>query len=387
MRLDHCTLTPASVRSLARQALAEALPWKAYGRLVTPAGLMDALLLAACLLSSLSAVLARFAFGFGRETARKALAANLPGAPELTLGLLDALYLFGSRGLRRREWVLALDTHRDPFYGDREAQGVSGGQKKHGTEYAFAYATAVLVHLRHRFTVGLLPLAGGERPHEVVEALLGQARGRGLRVRGVVLDSGFDSGDVLLLLQALGLSYAVPLQKKGGGDNRRNALWELGVGAVAEAGWKTDRTNRAVSTACVVLRGRKDGQKKVYAFGGWDAGRARREARRASLARRWYRKRFGIETSYRQMRQGKAKTTSKDVRYRLLLVGLGLLLRQAWVWLQALLARQRRLKPSGWVAILPLRRLADWLADSLRSIYQEEKVIRLASPLPQLAGF
>jgi hypothetical protein len=387
MRHGHCTVTPADVRALARQALARALPWRGYGNLATADKILDVLLLAAALASSLSAVVKRFAFGFSHETARNAVGANLPGLPELTEGLLGALYLFGSRGLRRRQWVVAIDTHRDPFYGDRSTPGVSGGQKKHGSKYAFGYATAVLVHLRHRFTVGLLALSGGEKPHEIVQALLGQIEKRGLGVRGVVLDSGFDSGDVLLLLQGRGLSYAVPLQKKGAGDNRRNAAWRLEVGAVTRASWKTERGNRPVSTSCVVWRRPGEKDKKVYAFGGWHAGEARSEARRAALARRWYRKRFGIETSYRQMRQCKARTTKKDARYRLLLVGLGLLLRQAWAWLTRQVARQLRLPPGRWVAALTLERMAEWLADSLRSIYKEERAIRLASPLPQLTGF
>src|SRR5437764_266767 len=115
MRRDHCTVTPADVRALARQAIAKALPFKGYGRLATAEKLLDALLLAAALLSSLSAVLTRFAFGFGRETARKAIDGNLPALPELTEGLLDALYLFGSRTLRRKKWIIAIDEHRDPF--------------------------------------------------------------------------------------------------------------------------------------------------------------------------------------------------------------------------------------------------------------------------------
>ena len=189
MRRDHCTVTPADVRALARQAIATALPWKGYGRLATAEMLLDALLLAAALVSSLSAVLGRFAFGFGRETARKAIDSNLPDLPALTQGLLDALYLFGTRTLRRRRWVIAIDEHRCPFYGDRSTFGVTGGQKKHGSKYAFGYATAVLVHLRHRFTVGLIGLTGGEKPHEIVGALLAQIQKRGLKLRGVVLDS------------------------------------------------------------------------------------------------------------------------------------------------------------------------------------------------------
>jgi hypothetical protein len=387
VRHDHCTITPATVRALAALSLARALPWRGYGRLATAKKILDALLLAAALVSSLSAVVKRFRFGFGQETARKAVDSNLPDLPELTEGLLGALHLFGSRALRRREWVVAIDEHRDPFYGERGTPGVTGGQKKHGTKYAFGYATAVLVHLRHRFSVGLLPLTGGEKPHQVVEALLGQISRRGLKLRGVVLDSGFDSGDVLLLLQRRGLSYAVPLRKKGKGKNRRNAAWEMEVGAVAEVSWKTEAGNRPVSTPAVVTRRPKEKEKRVYAFGGWGAEQARSQARRAALARRWYRKRFGIETSYRQMRECKAKTTKKDARYRLLLVGLALLLRQAWVWLTQQVARQWGLKPGEWVAALPLARMGEWLADSLKSIYTEEKAIPLASPLPLLTGF
>src|SRR5262245_52681788 len=171
MRHDHSTITPADVRSTARAARARALPWRPYGRLVTVCKLLDVLLLAAALLSSLSAVVRRFRFGFCHETARKAVRANLPDPGRLTDGLLEALYSFGSRALFRRRWVVAIDEHRAPFYGDRRAAGVSGGQKKHGSQYAYGYATAVLVHHRHRFTVGLLALGGAEKPHQVVAAL------------------------------------------------------------------------------------------------------------------------------------------------------------------------------------------------------------------------
>ena len=162
MRPPHYTITPTVVRSTARQALRKALPWQGYGRLVTVGKLLDLLLLAASLVSSLSAVVKRFRFGFSHETARKAVAANLPDLDQLTDGLVDALYLFGSRALRRREWVVAIDEHRTPFYGDRSTEGVTGGQKKHGTKYAYGYATAVLVHRRHRFTVGLIAIPSRE---------------------------------------------------------------------------------------------------------------------------------------------------------------------------------------------------------------------------------
>ena len=379
MRRTHCTITPAVVRSTARKALRQALPWRDYGQRVTESKLLDVLLLAATLASSLSAVVKRFRFGFSHETARRAVAANLPDRQRLTDGLLDALYLFGGRRLRRRSWVVAIDEHRTPFYGERSTSGVTGGQKKHGSKYAYSYATAALVHHRHRFTVGLTALTGGQRPHEIVALLGEQMRRRGLKVRGVVLDSGFDSGETLLLLQAWRLSYTVPLRRKGRRNNRRNALWLLDVGTVTTTTWKTDKTNQPVRTAVVVVRRPREKDKKVYAFGGWGDTQARSALQRSRQAKRWYRKRFGIESSYRQLNECKTRTTKKDVSYRLLLLGLALLLRQVWVWLTRQLARAQQLRPTQWVAGFPLAQLREWLADLLKSKYKEEKEIHLGS--------
>jgi hypothetical protein len=384
MRHRHCTITPSSVRSLAHAALCRALPWAGYGRRVTPQRLVDLLLLVAALGSSLAAVVRRFAFGFSHETARKAVQANLPGRGGLTEGLVDALHAFGGRTWRRRRWDVAADLHYCPFYGDRRTPGVVGGPHKQGTKYFYAYATAVLLHKGRRYTVGLLPVCGPQQPHRILAALLDQLRARGLRLRGVALDSGFDSGETLRLLQRRGLAYVVPLRRKGRGKNARNAWFERPHGEVFTASWTTDRSRRKARTQAVAGRRPGDGKVVVYAFGGWGAGAARSAAersRRARLARRKYRARYGIEASYRQLNQGKGTTTAKDARYRLLLVGLGLLLRQAWVWLTAQVARCRGLRGGAWVGELPLAVLLGWLAEALRKRYRERRVIELGQPL------
>jgi hypothetical protein len=381
MRQPHCTITPAVVRATARAALRRALPWKAFGRLVSAQRLLELLLLVAALRSSLSAIVRRFRFGFSHETARQAVAANLPGLEELTDGLVDAFFFFGSRLWRQRLWDVAIDLHYRPFYGDRATQGIVGGQKKHGSKYHYAYASVVLVHKRHRYTVGLLAVDRKLKPHEVVAALLEQLEEHGLRLRGVVLDSGFDSGETLLLLQGKGLSYTVPLRKKGRGSNRRNAAFALPVGSVTELDWVTEESRKAVKTQAVVLRRRGEKQVRVYAFGGWGPQEQQRVARRARLAKMAYRRRFGIETSYRQLHQGQGQTTKKDVCYRLLLVGLALLLRQVWVWLSGQLARARGLRPTAWVAALPLATMLEWLADLLKARYREDRYIPLGRPI------
>src|SRR5436309_6775240 len=125
MRTSHSTLTPTVVRSLARDALDQALPWRRVGRRVSVTALLDALLLVAALRGSLSAVVRRFRFGFSHETARQAVGANLPEPTTLAGRLVGALQRLGGR-LRHRLWVVAMDLHYQPFYGDRHAPGVVG---------------------------------------------------------------------------------------------------------------------------------------------------------------------------------------------------------------------------------------------------------------------
>jgi hypothetical protein len=351
--------------------------------LVTVNRLLSLLLLAAALRSSLSALVRRFRFGFSHETARQALDANLPLQDQLTNGLVDALYLFGGSRWRKRKrpWDVAIDLHYCPFYGDRRTSGIVGGQKKQGSKYHYAYATALLIHRRHRYTVGLLALERKYKPHEVVAALLAQLDRHGLKLRGVVLDSGFDSGETLLLLQGRGLSYTVPLRKKGKGTNRRNACFALPLGTITAVDWVTEESRKPVRTQAVVLRRPGEEGVKVYAFGGWGAPEEARVRQRAQQAKRAYRRRFGIETSYRQQNQGKARTTKKDVVYRLLLIGLALLLRQVWVCLSGQLAQTLGLRPTAWVRDLPLQRVLEWLADTLKARYRETKSINLGQPL------
>jgi hypothetical protein len=393
---SYCKITPAVVRRLASQGLEKVIDWQPYGRLVQAPALVDLVLMVSSLGISLSACVDRFDFGFARETARKAVAANLPeDLDRLTEGLVNGLYFFLDPSFRKRRWDIAIDLHTCPFYGDPDTEGVTGCQKKQGTKYSFAYATAVLIHRRKRYTVGLIPFLKGQKPHQVVQALLDQVAARGLRVRGVALDSGFDSGDVLLLLKDRNLAYVVPLRRKGKGDNRRNACFSLPDGTLTEVEWTTEEGNKPVKTSAVVFHRGRDNRVMVFAFGGWDSrqacskGQAEevRRQRQAKQAKRKYRDRFGIETSYRQKNEAKGKTTKKDVRYRLLLEGAAQLLRQAWVHLSEQLAKAKKAKKAkkkarkgkgkDWVKEMTLKRLVDWLADEMRQAHPEHKEVAL----------
>jgi len=308
--------------------------------------------------------------------------ANLPDLDRLTAGLIASLHAVASfsRRERRRPWLLAIDIHRKPYYGCRTPY-VVGGPKAKGTKWAFAYATAVLLHPRRRYTVGLCPLEPGMKPDQIVRTLLDQIAAKGLKIKGVTLDAGFGGGEVLLLLQQRGLAYAVPLQRIGKGRNARNRLFEGRHRRIRWAEWKTDRGGYPVRTRTLLWRGRP--RPMLLAFGGWVGERAVNVHRLAERQRRLYRRRFGIETSYRQKNQAEAKTTSKDPAYRLLLEGVAYLLRQVWVVLTEELARRRHARPREWIGEFTFDILLDWLAGELARQHPEDRSIPLAGNRPR----
>ena len=56
-----------------------------------------------------------------------------------------------------------------------------------------------------------------------------------------------------------------------------------------------------------------------------------------------YRRRYGIETSYRQMNQARVRTSTRSPLVRLFFIGLALVLRNLWAWLHwEALAEPRR---------------------------------------------
>ena len=95
--------------------------------------------------------------------------------------------------------------------------------------------------------------------------------------------------------------------------------------------WTNKQGRRATVSIAVVCRndrgqrGRHGRRTQLYAYWGLHPG---------SLG--WvhdtYRKRFGIESSYRQLNECRIRTSTRKPLLRLLYVGLALILRNVWVW-------------------------------------------------------
>jgi hypothetical protein len=340
MRLHHSTLTRQQVHHTTAQFLQSHLPLCDYKRKTTAQMLWSILLATAVRLSSIHDTGQRLKAIPAEETVRKALIASLPDFVELQKQLNRALAGHLPRALRRRPQRLAIDLTLIPYHGQpfHDLTEVYRSQANRGTSHFHAYATAYVVRNGKRYMVALTAVERGEPLNDVVRRLLRQVRSVGVKPRLVLLDRGFYSVTVIQYLQAAQYPFLRPVVCRGRKrDDPRGPSGTNVFAAEKRSGWfEHTVTNAAQRTAtvsiCVVCRNyagkwkRHGRQSLVYAS--WGIGR-----RSYAWVAETYRTRFGIETSYRQMNQGRIRTSTRRPLLRLLYVGIALVLRNVWVWL------------------------------------------------------
>jgi len=191
----HRILNRKTVHRLAAEHLQQHLKFKDYKRKTSAQVLWSLLLAAAARITSLSDACQRLLDGPSDETARKALLATLPDYAALQRQLNAALAGHIPKPLRNHLQRLAIDLTLIPYHGQpfRDLDEIYRGQARDGTSHFHAYATAYVVRKGHRYTVALTGVKKGESLKDVVQRLLRQAAGVGVRPRLLLLDRGFYS--------------------------------------------------------------------------------------------------------------------------------------------------------------------------------------------------
>jgi hypothetical protein len=341
MRPDHHTLDRNQVHRLAAQHLQAYLNFQDYKRKTSAQVLWSLLLAAAARITSLSDACGRLRDVPCDETARKALLATLPDYAALQRQLNAALAGHLPKTLRQHLQRLAIDLTLIPYHGQPflDPGEVYRSQAKDGTSHFHAYATAYVIRKGQRSTVALTGVSKGESLKDVVQRLLQQAARVGVRPRLLLLDRGFYSVAVVRYLQAARVPFLMPVVCHGRSPKHQNGpsgsyvfrTWKKsGWSSYTLAEAKTGRT--ATVSICVKCRNyrgqwkRHGRQPLIYASWGYQPSSP-------DAVFTTYRLRFGIETSYRQLHEGRIRTTSRRPAVRLLYVGIALVLRNLWVWL------------------------------------------------------
>lgn len=397
MRQRQSTVSWRNVTRSAVQWLVQAMQWSTQNAAVGPELLIQLLVRAAAEMRSLSAIVAEIGTGPSYEQIRTVLLSLLPCDPiDLLPATTRALQKRLPKALARRPRTAAIDTHLRPYYGNKRTRGIFRGQPKASTKTFFAFATLLIIRRGQTYTVALTPVLNNEEQTVIIERLLQQAARAGIRIRRLLLDRGFYAAKTMLWLQERSISFIIPMLRRGKKATRKaDCTGTQKFFVRGRCGWDTHtwiarpRRNGRKQAAlevtvnvCMTPRSQSASRVKtkkrtplVYACHGVHAS-----PRKVTM---WYRQRFRIETSYRQLGEGLAATCSKNPTYRLLLVAIALVLRNLWVWLHwrhlathTPAGRQRNLKR------LPLRRLTAWLIRALNKLLDLRP--RIANPGGQL---
>jgi putative transposase len=231
--------------------------------------------------------------------------------------------------LDREDIELAMDFHDEPFYGKQVATRklTCAGQAKKGTTHFVRIATAYIIWRQVRLTLAVRYVLPDEDSLAVLKFLLERLKTLGFSAKILYLDKGFASTQMVTYLtsQKQPAIIANPIRgKKGGtralcrGRSSYKTLYTFTDGTQVTLAMKAslvpDRTGKV--------------HRKWLAFIvillDWSVDKIHDE----------YRRRFGVECSYRLLRRVRATTTSRNPVLRFFLLSVGLILVNAWVFLR-----------------------------------------------------
>lgn len=240
---------------------------------------------------------------------------------------------------------VAIDVHDWLYYGDRDTPHVSRTDPDRGTDSAYKFATVCIVDPSARLTLGWVALDSEETDElaEAIRQLVSQAR-EFVDINRVYLDRGFYRVHLALTLEELGVEFVIraPQTRKVQrfiADHDEDTF--VSEYEMARSNPPTGRTT--VRLVVVPHRSREDDHFCLV---------TNRDVTRdvtQPLAEA-YRRRWGIETSYRKVTEFLPKTASPTFSVRLFYFLLAVALYNLWVLTNLLLTADRTV---GRTPVLP----------------------------------
>lgn len=310
---------------------------------------------------------------------REVLAKALPDRATLQRALNTILRTqtpqFVKKG--KRAYYVAIDLTLIPYHGEcyENEKEIMRSQAKSGTTHFHGYATVSIVHDNQRYVIALRFVEKGENMKDIVAWLLNRLKTIGICIKRAYFDKGFCSVPVLKTLKRRKLSFIIPMPVRGKSGGVRK-LFD------ASASYKTtyifnSPKHGALETEAVAVKKYSKGRYKrrgvrwfAYAVAGLP------KTLEPHQVFEMYRQRFGIESSYRQMNQVRARTTSQNPVIRLLFVGLAFIMFNLYIANRQHVAicLKNSVKPFSkfW---LTLRRLVRMIAHAVEDLFDLADVV------------
>lgn len=247
------------------------------------------------------------------------------------------------RKLRRASWQVAIDWHLIPYYGEqhKSKNETCRSKQKQGTTHFHTYATACIVQYGRRYTLAVTWVRRHESTVTVMRRLITRIREMSVKIKALLVDRAFFTSAVIDFLKQERLPFLMPVMMRG--RKPKNRTKRVTKGTLRwikrqKAGWYKHAMSHGKEkikfSVCVTYRSyykrksRKRSHQKLL-FAAWRVRGVPTEIREQ------YRTRFGIESSFRQLRQARVYTCTKNPHLRLVFVVVALLLRNLWVWIHS----------------------------------------------------
>jgi hypothetical protein len=310
---------------------------------------------------------------------REVLAKALPDRASLQRALNRILRAQTPRFVKKgkRSYYVAIDLTLIPYHGEcfADENEIVRSQAKSGTTHFHGYATVSIVHDHQRYVLALRFVEKGESMATIVAWLLNRLKSMGISIRCAYFDKGFCSVPVLKSLQRRKLRFVMPIPVRGKSGGVRT-LFEGSASRKASYTFHSPQHGEWEVEAVVVKKYSKGRYKRKGAR--WFAYAVARLPKSIEPHQvfEMYRQRFGIEASYRQMNQVRARTASRNPVLRLLLVGLAFVIFNLYITNRQLVAicLKNPVVPisKSW---LTLRRLVRMIAQAVEKLFDLADVV------------
>lgn len=267
--------------------------------------------------------------------------------------------------MKRHGVEVAIDFHDEPFYGKQPSllAVTCRGRAKKGTTRFVRIASAYVIWRQVRLTLAVRYVLPSEETLDTLKCLLERLKMLDFMIKVLYLDKGFAGTTIIQYLTAQQQSaiIACPIRGKQGGT-RALCQGRKSCRTVYTFTNGTEAHLALVATLVPNKTGRR--RRKWLAFIvihlDWSPGKIYNR----------YRRRFGIECSYRLLRRARASTTSRNPALRFFLLAVGLALVNTWVFLRWEFARAvgcgpRRVDPDHF----RFHRFTRLLVRSIEAIY------------------
>ncbi|MEH2443977.1 MAG: transposase [Nostoc sp.] len=275
---------------------------------------------------------------------------------------------------------MAIDLNLIPYYGtadDNEKPYIYRSQAKSGTCSFYAYATLYILTKGKRITLAVRGVRWLDTNVAIITYLLSELNTLKIEIKTLYLDRGFFSIPVIRWLQPLDIPFIMPAIRRGktGGINQflkgkcsYKTTYTMSKG-------KDDDVTFDLWIICKYKKGKK-GKYGVEYF----AYVIYKAKNNLAYIHQDYRRRFGIESSYRLKNLCRIRTNNKKPVLRLLFVGISFILVNIWVYLLWFkISRKRRGRRLIYCQIFRLRQMLAFLRQAVEKKYKTVESIYIPS--------